>query len=122
MGIRSVAFIVCRVCCSDSNSIAEGDSDDEDEDGDLIIENDSLPPYNHRRVTTSNNGNLNRDSPGNRPHNPRPLPQSISMPSSVGASLSDGSMLLPNHNGNPAHTASSSSQESMREDGNTITL
>ncbi|XP_054476638.1 partitioning defective 6 homolog alpha [Anoplopoma fimbria] len=107
-----------------SNSIAEGDSDDEDDDGDLILENDCLTPYDSDRVTNSNNTNLNRDSPGSRSHNPatgRPLPQSVSLPNSVGASLSDSSTALSNHNGNPAH-ASSSSQESMREDGNIITL
>ncbi|XP_045893659.1 partitioning defective 6 homolog alpha isoform X2 [Micropterus dolomieu] len=107
-----------------SNSIAEGDSDDEDDDGDLILENDCLTPFDSHRVTNSNNTNLNRDSPSNRPHNAtvvRPLPQSVSLPNSVGASLSDSSMMMSNHNGNPAHT-SSSSQDSMREDGNIITL
>ncbi|XP_034392024.1 partitioning defective 6 homolog alpha [Cyclopterus lumpus] len=111
-----------------SNSIAEGDSDDddddEDDDGDLILENDCLAPYDSHLVTNSNNTNLNRDSPGGRSHNPgaaRPLPQSVSLPNSVGASLSDSSTALSNHNGNPAHM-SSSSQESMREDGNIITL
>ncbi|KAF3854168.1 hypothetical protein F7725_022223 [Dissostichus mawsoni] len=99
-----------------SNSIAEGDSDDDDDEGDLILENDSLTLYDSSRVTNSNNTNLNRDSPSNRP-----LPQSVSLPNSVGASLSDSSVLMSNHNGNPAHT-SSSSQESMREDGNIITL
>ncbi|XP_074487667.1 partitioning defective 6 homolog alpha isoform X2 [Sebastes fasciatus] len=108
-----------------SNSIAEGDSDDDDDDGDLILENDCLTPYESHRVTNSNDTNLNRDSPSNRPHNStvvRPLPQSVSLPNSVGASLSDSSMMMmSNHNGNPAHT-SSSSQESMREDGNIISL
>ncbi|XP_070763719.1 partitioning defective 6 homolog alpha [Enoplosus armatus] len=108
-----------------SNSIAEGDSDDEDDDGDLILENDCLTPFDSHRVTNSNDTNLNRDSPSNRPHNStvvRPLPQSVSLPNSVGASLSDSSSaMMSNHNGNPAHT-SNSSQESMREDGNIITL
>ncbi|XP_044049304.1 partitioning defective 6 homolog alpha [Siniperca chuatsi] len=107
-----------------SNSIAEGDSDDEDDDGDLILENDCLTLFDSHRVTNSNNTNLNRDSPSNRPHDStvvRPLPQSMSLPNSVGASLSDSSMMMSNHNGNPAHT-SSSSQEGMREDGNIITL
>ncbi|GLD67166.1 partitioning defective 6 homolog alpha-like protein [Lates japonicus] len=104
-----------------SNSIAEGDSDDEDDDGDLILENDCLTPYDSHRVTNSNNTNLNRDSPNNRLHNStvvRPLPQSVSLPNSVGASLSDSSTMMSSHNGNTA----SSSQESMREDGNIITL
>lgn len=108
-----------------SNSIAEGDSgDDDDDDGDLILENDCLTPFDSHRVMNSNNTNFNRDSPSNRPNSStvvRPVPQSVSLPSSVGASLSDSSMMLSNDIGNPAHT-SSSSQESMREDGNTITL
>ncbi|XP_026166181.1 partitioning defective 6 homolog alpha [Mastacembelus armatus] len=106
-----------------SNSIAEGDSDDEEDDGDLILENDCLTPYDSRRVTISNNTSLSRDSPSNKLHNStvvRPLPQSISLPNSIEASMNDSSM-MSNHNGNPIHTTSSS-QESMREDGNTITL
>ncbi|XP_035499052.1 partitioning defective 6 homolog alpha [Scophthalmus maximus] len=95
-----------------SNSIAEGDSDDEDDDGDLILESDCLTPYDPHRVNNSNNTNLNRDS------GVRPLPQSISLPNSVGASFSDSSMMMSSHNENTA----SSSPESMREDGNTITL
>ncbi|XP_068168969.1 partitioning defective 6 homolog alpha isoform X1 [Antennarius striatus] len=106
-----------------SNSIAEGDSDDEDDDGDLILENDCLPPYDSQQFTNSNNTNLNRDSPRNRLHNSavsRPLPQSVSLPNTIGASLSDSSMMMmSNYNGNPAH---SSSQEHMREDSNLITL
>ncbi|XP_022618748.1 partitioning defective 6 homolog alpha-like [Seriola dumerili] len=105
-----------------SNSIAEGDSDDEDDDGDLILENDCLTPYDSHRITNSNNTNLNTDSPSNKPHNStggRPLPQSISLPNSVGVSLSDSSTTtMSSHNGNTA----SSSHESMREDGNIITL
>ncbi|XP_047453397.1 partitioning defective 6 homolog alpha [Mugil cephalus] len=107
-----------------SNSIAEGDSDDEVDDGDLILESDCLTPYESHRVTNSNNTNLNRDSPNNWPHSSsvgRPLPQSVSLPSSIGTSLNNSSMMMSNHNGNPSHTASSS-EESMREDGNIITL
>lgn len=109
--------------CYYSNSIAEGDSDDEDDDGDLILENDCLAPFD-QRVTNSNNTNLNNDSPSNRPHNftvVRPLPQSLSLPNSIGTNISDSSMMISNQNGNPTHT-SSSSLESMREDGNIITL
>lgn len=101
-----------------SNSIAEGDSDDDDDDGDIILENDCLPPFDH-----GTNANLHRDSPGSRSLTSatvRPLPQSISLPTSVGVSLNDSSA-LSNHNGNPTHMTSSS-QESMREDGNIITL
>uniref|UniRef100_A0A3Q3XGC3 Uncharacterized protein n=1 Tax=Mola mola TaxID=94237 RepID=A0A3Q3XGC3_MOLML len=107
-----------------SNSIAEGDSDEDDDDGDIILENDSLTPFNSERVTNSNDANLNRDSASGRPYTSsvlRPLPQSISLPNSIGANLSSSSMTMSNHNGNPAHM-SSSSQENMREDGNIITL
>ncbi len=111
-------------CCYYSNSIAEGDSDDEDDDGDLILENDCLTAFDSQRVTNSNNINLNRDSLSNRPANSavvRPLPQSVSLPNSVGGTLSDRSMMLSSHNKNLAHTLRSS-QEHMREDGNIITL
>lgn len=105
-----------------SNSIAEGDSDDDDDDGDLILENDCLTPYDAQWTLSSNNTNLNRDSPSQKPHNStmgRPLPQSISLPNSVGASLSDSSTTrMSSHNGNTA----GSSHESLREDGNIITL
>ncbi|XP_037307001.2 partitioning defective 6 homolog alpha [Pungitius pungitius] len=109
-----------------SNSIVEGDSDDDDgdDDGDLILESDCLTPFDSHLVTNSNNTNLNRDSPGGMLQDPagaRPLPQSVSLPSSVAASLSDSSAELSNHNGNPAHM-SSTSQETMREDGNILTL
>ncbi|KAG7231039.1 hypothetical protein INR49_025069 [Caranx melampygus] len=105
-----------------SNSIAEGDSDDDDDDGDLILESDCLTPYDAHRTLSSNNTNLNRDSPSKKPHNStvgRPLPQSISLPNSVGASLTDSSTTrMSSHNGNTA----GSSHESLREDGNIITL
>lgn len=118
-------FITCHViCCSNSNSIAEGDSDDDDDEGDLILENDCLTPYESHRVTGSNDTNLDRDSPNVRLHSSaavRPLPQSVSLPNSMAASLSDRSLRTSNHNGNPAHTASGS-PGSMREDGNIITL
>uniref|UniRef100_A0AAQ4QE95 PDZ domain-containing protein n=1 Tax=Gasterosteus aculeatus aculeatus TaxID=481459 RepID=A0AAQ4QE95_GASAC len=108
-----------------SNSIAEGDSDDDDGDdgdGDLILESDCLTPFDPHLVTNSNNANLNRDSSGPRdPAGARPLPHSVSLPSSVAASLSDSSAAPSNHNGNPAH-ASRTSQETMREDGNVLTL
>lgn len=103
-----------------SNSIAEGDSDDDDDEGDIILENDCLTPFDPQPLTNSHSINLNRDSPASRSLNSaavRPLPQSISLPNSVGASLNDSSV----HNGNPA-PISGGSQESMREDGNIITL
>lgn len=94
---------------SNSNSVAEGDSDD---DTDLIIENDNL--YMPHRMTNGNGSHGNALSSGAFAH--RPLPQSVSLPSS--SSLS--SLTTPTHNGSPTKT--SSSQESMREDGNFITL
>ncbi|CAM4582775.1 unnamed protein product [Leuciscus chuanchicus] len=94
---------------SNSNSVAEGDSDD---DTDLIIENDNL--YVPHRMTNGNGSHGNALSSGAFAH--RPLPQSVSLPSS--SSLS--SLTTPTQNGSPTKT--SSSQESMREDGNFITL
>lgn len=106
-----------------SNSIAEGDSDDDDDDDDLILENDCLTPYEPQRGGDRNDSDVDRDSSSNRLHGStgaRPLPQSVSLPNSLAGSLSDRS-LMSNHNGNPAHTTSSS-QVSLREDGNVITL
>uniref|UniRef100_A0A8C1BWV7 Par-6 family cell polarity regulator alpha n=1 Tax=Cyprinus carpio carpio TaxID=630221 RepID=A0A8C1BWV7_CYPCA len=96
---------------SNSNSVAEGDSDD---DPDLILENDNLSTYMPHRLTNGNGSHANALSSGAFAH--RPLPQSVSLPSS--SSLS--SLTTPTHNGSPTKT--SSSQESMREDGNFITL
>ncbi|XP_043072673.1 partitioning defective 6 homolog alpha [Puntigrus tetrazona] len=96
---------------SNSNSVAEGDSDD---DTDLILENDNLSTYMPHRMTNGNASHANALSSGAFAH--RPLPQSVSLPSS--SSLS--SLTTPTHNGSPTKT--SSSQESMREDGNFITL
>ncbi|XP_059420964.1 partitioning defective 6 homolog alpha-like [Carassius carassius] len=96
---------------SNSNSVAEGDSDD---DTDLIIENDNLLTYTPHRMTNGSGSHVNTLSSGSFAH--RPLPQSVSLPSS--SSLS--SLTTPTHNGSPTKT--SSSQESMREDGNFITL
>ncbi|XP_051953818.1 partitioning defective 6 homolog alpha-like isoform X2 [Xyrauchen texanus] len=103
---------------SNSNSVAEGDSDD---DTDLIIENDNLLTYIPHRMSNGNVSHGNALSSGSFTH--RPLPQSVSLPSS--SSLSDSkaslsSLTTPTHNG--SLTKTSSSQESMREDGNFITL
>ncbi|XP_017559672.1 partitioning defective 6 homolog alpha [Pygocentrus nattereri] len=105
--------------CSNSNSVAEGDSDDDDTD--LIIESDNLPSYTPHRSLA--NGNIHGNTPSSGVFGHRPLPQSVSLPSS--SSLSDSkaslsSLTTPTHNGSPTKT--SSSQESMREDGNFITL
>ncbi|TRZ02492.1 hypothetical protein DNTS_020629 [Danionella cerebrum] len=91
---------------SNSNSVAEVESDD---DTDLIIENDNMLSY---RMTNGNGSHGNTQSSGAL----RSLPQSFSLPSS--SSLS--SLTTPTQNGSPTKT--SSSQESMREDGNFITL
>ncbi|KAG5273113.1 hypothetical protein AALO_G00147790 [Alosa alosa] len=107
--------------CSNSNSVAEGDSD---EDGDLIIESDSLPVYTaHRLLHNGNSSHADALSLSAPPQGQRSLPQSVSLPSN--SSLSDSkaslsSLTTPTHNGSPTKT--SSSQESMREDGNFITL
>ncbi|XP_038130768.1 partitioning defective 6 homolog alpha isoform X2 [Cyprinodon tularosa] len=82
-----------------ASSIAEGDSYEEDDDADVILESDCLPSY--------------------KSHAPSPLrgsiPQSTSLPHSLSASAAS------HHNGGSAHSVRSS-QESMREDGNVITL
>lgn len=103
--------------CHCSNSIAEGDSgdDDDDDNGDLILENDCLTPLDSQQMTGSNNTNLNRDSTV-----VRPLPQSISLPNSVGATTAGSLMMMSNHNGNSTYISSSS--HGIREDGNIITL
>lgn len=89
---------------SNSNSVMEGDSDEDETD--LIIESDNLPAYAPHHLT---NGNSIVSSLAAYGH--RPLPQSVSLPSTSSMS---------SHNSSPNKT--SSSQESMREDGNFITL
>ncbi|XP_033897328.1 partitioning defective 6 homolog alpha-like [Acipenser ruthenus] len=86
-------------------STAEGESDDE---GDLIIESDGLPPYLPA-------GFVNGDHPG--------LLRSFQQSTSLHSSLSDSKASLSStntHNGSPGKI--NTSQESMREDGNVITL
>ncbi|MGH0146016.1 UNVERIFIED_CONTAM: hypothetical protein FKN15_007618 [Acipenser sinensis] len=86
-------------------STAEGESDDE---GDLIIESDGLPPYRPA-------GFVNGDHPG--------LLCSFQQSTSLHSSLSDSKASLSStntHNGSPGKI--NMSQESMREDGNVITL
>ncbi|XP_014881622.1 partitioning defective 6 homolog gamma-like isoform X2 [Poecilia latipinna] len=100
-----------------ASSIAEGDSYEEDDDGDVILENDCLSPNKYFPIT--NSSTLNRDSPHKGQHSA--IPQSVSMPNSLGASLSHSSTMMSHHNGGSAHSVSSS-QESMKEDGNVITL
>ncbi|KAK3570359.1 hypothetical protein QTP86_018562 [Hemibagrus guttatus] len=86
---------------SNSNSVLEGDSDEDESD--LIIESDNLLAYTPHHLT---NGNGIVSS-----YEQRSLPQSVSLPSTSSMS---------SHNSSPNKT--SSSQESMREDGNFITL
>ncbi|XP_053479141.1 partitioning defective 6 homolog alpha [Ictalurus furcatus] len=89
---------------SNSNSVMEGDSDEDDTD--LIIESDNLPAYASHHLTNGNSIVSSLAAYGQRP-----LPQSVSLPSTSSMS---------SHNSSPNKT--SSSQESMREDGNFITL
>ncbi|XP_017321310.1 partitioning defective 6 homolog alpha [Ictalurus punctatus] len=89
---------------SNSNSVMEGDSDEDDTD--LIIESDNLPAYAPHHLTNGNSIVSSLAAYGQRP-----LPQSVSLPSTSSMS---------SHNSSPNKT--SSSQESMREDGNFITL
>ncbi|KAG2470125.1 PAR6G protein, partial [Polypterus senegalus] len=86
-------------------STHEGESDDE---GDLIIENDSLPPY-------LASGFMDGDH--------QSLLQHFQQSFSLHSSLSDSKASLSStntHNGSPSKF--STSQESMREDGNILTL
>lgn len=89
---------------SNSNSVMEGDSDEDESD--LIIESDNLPGYTPHHLTNGNGIVSSLAAYGQRP-----LPQSVSLPSTSSMS---------SHNSSPNKT--SSSQESMREDGNFITL
>ncbi|KAJ8003199.1 hypothetical protein DPEC_G00166910 [Dallia pectoralis] len=104
---------------SNSNSVAEGDSDD---DGDIIIESDSLVPY-LPHLSASNGIDSPRASPSSSSPGQQAMPQSLFLPSSGSLSDSKASLsspMTPTHNG--TSTKNSSSQESMREDGNIITL
>lgn len=99
-----------------SSSMAEGDSYEEDDDGDVILENDCLPAYKSHSVTNSNSSTLNRDSPRKGQHSV--MSQSVSMPNSLAA---HGSATMSHHNGGSASSVAGS-QENMKEDGNVITL
>ncbi|XP_024138494.1 partitioning defective 6 homolog alpha isoform X2 [Oryzias melastigma] len=90
-----------------ASSQAEGDSDDEDDEGDIILESDGLNPYSR---DSARNGAAAAG---------RPFPQSVSMPNSMGASLSNSASYSQDRNHNHA---GSSGRERMREDGNMITL
>ncbi|XP_062860659.1 partitioning defective 6 homolog alpha [Trichomycterus rosablanca] len=94
-----------------SNSVLEEDSDDDESD--LIIESDNLPSYKPHHLT---NGNGIHSIASLGAFGQRSLPQSVSLPSSS----SQSSLTTPTHNSSSHKT--SSSQESMREDGNVITL
>ncbi|XP_013873069.1 partitioning defective 6 homolog alpha isoform X2 [Austrofundulus limnaeus] len=107
-----------------ASSIAEGDSEDDDDDGDIILENECLTVYNpqtaNKRDSVNLNGELSRG--GTHPSNMgRPLPQSVSLPGSIGASLGYSAHATSGHNGSLTRTASSS-QDSIKEDGTELTL
>lgn len=104
------------MCCYHRPNIAEGDSYEEDDDGDVILENDCILTYKSRPVTNSNSSTLNRDSPRKGQHSM--MPQSVSMPNSLAA---HSSTTMFHHNGGSANSVGGS-QENMKEDGNVITL
>lgn len=93
-----------------SNSILEEHSDDDESD--LIFESD-LPSYKPHHLT---NGNGIHSIASQGAFGQGSLPQSVSLPSSS----SQSSLTTPTHNS--SSNKMSSSQESMREDGNIITL
>ncbi|KAM9814902.1 partitioning defective 6 homolog alpha isoform X1 [Syngnathus typhle] len=90
-----------------SNSIVEGDSDEEeDDDGDLILESDCPTFYQSHNITNLTSERLH-SSPV-----VRTLQQSVSMPEYMGSNLRSG------QNGHSGHSI----QRSMREGGNIITM
>ncbi|XP_023811290.1 partitioning defective 6 homolog alpha isoform X2 [Oryzias latipes] len=92
-----------------ASSLAEGDSDEDDDEGDIILESDSLNPY----IRDGARNGAAAAAAG------RPFPQSVSMPNSMGASLSNSTSYSQDRNYNHA---GSSGRERMREDGTMITL
>ncbi|XP_037538973.1 partitioning defective 6 homolog alpha [Nematolebias whitei] len=101
-----------------SSSIAEGDSDEEDDDKDIILENECLTSYNPHPLTKRNSADLNGESTRS---GGRPLPQSVSLPISMAASLGYSSNYMSGHNGSLTHMASRS-QDMMKDDGTDETL
>lgn len=99
-----------------NNSIAEGDSgeDDDDADADLILENDCLTSFESPPMTSSNDTNSNRNSAA-----VTLLPQSISLPNSVGATLKEGPTMMSSQNGNSMYA---SGRQANRKDNNILTL
>uniref|UniRef100_A0A8C7YIV0 Par-6 family cell polarity regulator alpha n=1 Tax=Oryzias sinensis TaxID=183150 RepID=A0A8C7YIV0_9TELE len=81
----------------------------DDDEGDIILESDSLNPY-------SRDGARNGATAAAAG---RPFPQSVSMPNSMGVSLSNSASYSQDRNYNHA---GSSGRERMREDGTMITL
>lgn len=104
------------IFCFCNNSIAEGDSgdDDDDADADIILENDCLTSFDSQPMSSSNDTNFNRNSA-----TVTLLPQSISLPNSVGAMLRDGPTMMPNQNGNSMYA---SSGQGIQKDSNILTL
>lgn len=97
-------------------SIAEGDSgeDDYDADADIILENDCLTSFESPPMTGSNDTNSNRNSAA-----VTLLPQSISLPNSIGATLKEGPAMTTSQNGNSMYVSSS---QGNRKDNNILTL
>lgn len=112
-GLNSVTTFCCYI-----NSVAEGDSgdddDDADADADIILENDCLASFYSQPMSSSNDTNFNRNSAA-----VTLLPQSISLPNSVGATLREGPTMMPNQNGNSVYASSS---QGIRKDNNVLTL
>lgn len=104
------------IFCLYNNSTAEGDSgeDDDDVDADIILENDCLTSFESRPMTNSNDTNFNRNSAA-----VTLLPQSISLPNSVGATLKEDPTMIPSQNGNPMYA---SCRQGDRKDNNILTL
>lgn len=104
------------ILCLSISSIAEGDSgeDDDDADADIILESDCLTSFESQPMTSSNDTNSNRNSAS-----VTLLPQSISLPNSVGATLKEGHTMMPSQNGNSTYV---SSRQGNRKDNNILTL
>lgn len=104
-----------RHLCRNTTSIAEGDSGDEDDDGDIILENECLTSFEPQGKAAGSDTNFNRNSAA-----VTLLPQSISLPNSFGATLGESPAAAAGQNGNSNMLASSS--QGLRKDGDVITL
>lgn len=97
------------------DSVAEGDSgeDDDEADGDIILENDCLTSFGSRPTSGGNDTNSNRNSAA-----VSLLSQSVSLPNSMAATL-QGAQVTPSQNGNSTFV---SSRQGNRKDTNIFTL